>query len=82
MTTGITDEELLRLFAYRDALEKSLTDMALSGASSVSLNGRSVTRQSAAELRNEIGITNRQIRHRLAYLGGNESPQLGTIVFR
>lgn len=81
MTTGITDAELLRLFEYKDALQRALSEIGLTGVSSISLNGRSMTRQSASEIRKELGITDRQILNRLAFLGGNDHPELRTITF-
>ena len=81
MTTGIQDEELLRLYSYRDALNSALRELALTRAVSVSLNGRSITRQTAVELRHELGQVSRDIRYRLAYLGGNRNPEIGAITY-
>lgn len=82
MTTGIQDEELLRLYRYKAALEGALEELALTRATSVSINGRSITRQSSAEIQTQLGLTDEKIRHRLATLAGHDAPYLGAITPR
>ena len=80
--TGIQDPELLRLYEYKRALEGALSELALTRAVSVSISGRSITRQSSSEIQKQLGLTDQKIRHRLAYLAGNRTPYLETITFR
>lgn len=83
MTTPIAeDPELLRLYDYKNALLGALSELALTRATSVSLNGRAITRQSSAELRRELALTNQDIQNRLGVLSGNSAPYMQTITFQ